>query len=91
MIFELKDWTISTHLLPALVNGDYSGLADDEVHILDNWLDYATEGWTDANEQEWVYAHEAVLDGTEDEFGRCEITNMRGSVQIVRLHFVAKR
>lgn len=91
MIFELKDWTMSTHFLPALVNGDYSGLADDEVHIFDNWVAYATEEWTDGNEQVWVYAHEAVLDGTEDEFGRCEITNMRGSVQIVRLHFVPKQ
>lgn len=91
MIFEMKDWTMGVHFIPALVNGDYSGLADDEVHIFDNWLAYATESWFDANHQEWVYAHEAVLDGTEDEFGRCELTNMRGSVQTVRLHFVAKR
>lgn len=91
MVFEMKDWTMGVQFIPALVNGDYSGLADDEVRIFNNWLDYAMESWFDANHQEWVYATDEVLDGTEGEFGRCELTNMRGSTATVRLYFVAKR
>lgn len=90
MHFEVKDWVISAHFLPAILDHDCVALSGDELKMLDNWMDYATESWSDGNEQEWVYTHAALLDNT-DEIGQCEITNMCGHTQTLRLHFVMKR
>ena len=37
--FDYHEFTIGEHFLPAIINGDYTGLDDTEVSQLDSWLD----------------------------------------------------
>ena len=38
MKFDYYEYKLSEHWLPALINGDYSGLDDSEENTLDAWL-----------------------------------------------------
>src|SRR6185503_12475563 len=72
MKFEQYEYTIGPHFLSALINGDTSGLSDVEEKELDEWLE--SLGHSDG--------HWATTDD-HDEFGRCDVTNLRGSVETV--------
>jgi hypothetical protein len=62
---------IGSHFLPALINGDYSGLEDHEIIAIDRWSEeyfgaiYDTEG--------------------DEYFGRCEVTGLRGTVSDITI------
>lgn len=90
MIFEHITYKVAEHFLPYLVNGDASGLEDDEVAMMDEWLATATVGWSDADGNEWVYAHESIDPDSEGDFSECEVCCKLAICHEVKLHFTPK-
>jgi hypothetical protein len=68
MNFSRHDYTIAEHFLPALINGDCSGLEDDEETALKIFTDNAYNthglGFWDTNPSE------------QPDFMRCEVTDL---------------
>lgn len=62
MKFTTRTYVIGSHFLPALINGDYTGLEDHEERELDVFLDAV------GCKGHWDYA--------EAGFTRCEITGL---------------
>ena len=60
--------TISSYYLPAIINGDYEGLLQTEDDLIDNWLNNFNYGMITIN----------VIEGSEQEFCKCEITGLKG-------------
>jgi hypothetical protein len=61
MIEEYDEVTICTAYLPALFNGDYSGLIDEEVAELNKWLDtLPEEAFFDVSMDESYYGRDCV-------------------------------
>lgn len=77
--WDFYDFKIGSHFLSALVNGDTSGLSDDEESELDTWI----ESQNLPQPGHWSVTND------EDEFGRDEITGKRGAV--TRVQWVFKR
>ena len=71
--FETITYTLGQHYAPALINGDWTGLNDEDTNLLQEWFAAASDAWTDLSGNRWVYAHEAVVDDSEQEFARCEV------------------
>jgi hypothetical protein len=44
MKMDTYEYTVADHWLGAIINGDYSGLTDDEEIQLNDWLDANQEG-----------------------------------------------
>lgn len=64
MKFTTRTYTIASHFLPALINGDYTGLEDHEDLALDAFLaEVACKG-------HWSCAEEGAG------FTRCEVTGL---------------
>ena len=71
--FDEYTYTIGSHFIPTLINGDESGLEDHEIEDLERFLgsDLFSKG------------HWAVPDCQYPDFDRCDITGMQGDcVQI---------
>lgn len=85
--FAVQTYSVGAWALSYLVNGDASGLEDGEQEQVDEWLQSNTQTWHDADDNKWVYSHESVKTGSHDEFGRDEITGLRGPVYEVELLF----
>lgn len=85
--FEVHTYTVGAWALPYLVNGDASGLEDEEREQIDEWTVQATETWRDADDNKWVFSHESVNTDEHDEFGVDAITGLRGPVYVVELLF----
>ena len=87
MIFESTKHTIAQHYLPALVNGDFTGMDEDDIALFKSWLEWATQPWKDTGDNLWVFAHEAVVDDSENEFAHCEVSDLHAATADVLLHF----
>jgi hypothetical protein len=73
MKFDQYEYTISEHLLAAIIDGDYSDLSDAQMDELDTWLNTRQE--RGANWDTNGYVH----------FARCEVTNlMNDCVQLLQ-------
>ncbi len=79
MKFDYIEHTISTHYLSALINGDESGLTDDDVELLDQWLK------DNPNPSKHFNSWDAQ-DETEN-FSICEVCNLYSETCIVRQYF----
>ena len=75
MKFDYYTYHISEHYLPALINGDYSGLTDQEEAELNAWIDSLP-----------VTGHFDVIDG-EGGFHLCDICNLHAHTYQIRLYF----
>lgn len=80
MKWESHDFTVGANFLPALINGDYTGLSDAEEAELDAFLD--DERFTGVSGH---WADTSV--GSDDFFGRCDISNWKRSVYMVSFVF----
>ena len=87
--FETLTFSVGQHYLSALVNGDWTGLDDADTYLLQDWFDAATEPWTDHSGNRWVYAHESVVDDSDEEFNRCEVCLLHCATTDITLHFVS--
>lgn len=67
MHFEQYDYTIGTHYISAIINGDTSGLNDDEEQMLNDFLSCDV----------FQNGHWAVPDNDES-FSRCDISGLMG-------------
>jgi hypothetical protein len=77
MKFDYYTYHISEHLLPALINGDYSGL--DELSNDEQYLTHFIDTLP-------VSGHFDIVEGTEN-FIRCEVTDLHANCYEVRLYF----
>jgi hypothetical protein len=75
MKFDYYTYHISEHYLPALINGDYSGLTDQEEAELNTWIDSLP-----------VSGHFDYLYRSED-IRECEISGLLNNTIDVRLYF----
>ena len=74
MQWDSFDYKVGQHFLPAIINGDYTGLSDDEAEELDRFLD--------ADELKGKVGHwaETNSDDHEGEFGRCDVSGLKAQV-----------
>ena len=91
---DRQNWTTEHDILSCficpLVYGDTSGLTDREERQFNQWLEeqyywVRKTAPTPPDRTHWAYGHEDV--GELDEFGRCEITDLRGETVRVTLHW----
>ena len=68
---EVFKHTVCSHFLPAIINGDESGLEEDECQAIKDW--YEREGF------DLRYGHFSPPNG-ENYYGDCEIVGMKGDV-----------
>lgn len=64
MKFNERTYIIGKHFLPALINGDYTGMEDHEDQALDAFLERV------ACKGHWSYADEG------ENFTRCEVSGL---------------
>lgn len=89
MQFEINKHVIADHFLPALINGDYSGLNDGEEALLTSWTDWACDDWEDSDGNTWVFAH--FGDYEPNDFDEDEVTCMLSMTATIDLIFTLKR
>ena len=87
LTFDTTKHTIATHFLPALVNGDYTGLDESELPQFIEWLHEATAPYHDADDNLWVFAHESVPEPDVTDFTKCEVTGAYSETAEVHLLF----
>lgn len=74
---DTLEFTIGSHFLSALINGDYTGINGAEAKQLDAWVAKQTEGVKNG--------HWSPTDET-NEFGLCDVTGAHGNV--TKVNFV---
>lgn len=75
MQFDTYTYTIGSHFLPALINGDETGLEDSESEQLEGFLRTVPAGG------HWSYEDCDAFD-----FARCDVTNLMGAVIVCQYH-----
>ena len=84
--FIAIDYTVAEHYLPYLINGDSSGLEEDELSSIDGWMINTIEAAYDVPEG-YEFAHFSY-DENLDEFGVDEVSGLRGRVTTIQALFV---
>jgi hypothetical protein len=77
-----KTYEIGSHFLPALVNGDYSGLYTAEKGVLDDWIKDEIDSIGNIKNFNW-----SADDDYREKFGTCEIVGLKGLVKEVTLNY----
>lgn len=80
-IWDSCTYRIADHFLPYLINGDASGLSNDERKELDAFVD---EAFTYAKEDGFKASHWAVEDDSEN-VGFCDVCDKLANVATVKL------
>ena len=75
MEFNYYIYDLASHYLPALINGDYTGLTDWEEAELNAWVDSLP-----------VSGHFDVI-SEESDFKQCDICELHADCYEVRLYF----
>jgi hypothetical protein len=75
---DYYEYTIAEELLPALINGDYSGLEESDIKALEAWYFYAQSN-TESDLFEVI--------GEESFFAYCEVCDLYAECYTVRQHF----
>ena len=71
MKFDQYDYRIAAHYLPALINGDYTGMTDAEKQEFTDWLES-----TDRRITHWE-------DGEDVGFSRCAVSGLMADCVVV--------
>lgn len=71
---ETEEYTIGSHFLPALINGDITGLDDEDEELLAAFT-FEAVGFRDG--------HWSVPEDAEPEFAMCEITGFMSECQTI--------
>lgn len=84
-MFRIEQYSVLDWFLPALINGDYSGMSEDEIFEIESWLECVAESFKDDDGQEWIFAH---VGGYEPSgFDVCKITGGIGDCHMIDLVF----
>ena len=75
---EIFEHTVGANFLPAIFNGDESGLEEEDCEKLAEWMK--------REEFDLRYGHFSYGDEPETHFATCEVTGLQGDV--VDLHWV---
>ena len=75
MINLKETCTVNSSYLPAIIDGDYSGLEQAESDLIDTWL----------NNFDGSSITITIIDGSEQDFCQCEITGLRGQTLDVEI------
>ena len=59
--------------MPALINGDFTGLSDEDEKVLNIWLDTLEAGYVECSDQ-------------ESDYKKCEITGFGCEVKTITLN-----
>jgi hypothetical protein len=81
-VWDHYEFKISGHYLPALINGDYSGLEDEEIRELHDWMHGARVCAMDSGFTVGHWSHDECGD---DDWGRCEVSGLFAMRETVRL------
>jgi len=82
--WDWYDYTIAGHYLPALINGDESGLEERECKMLQTFIDNLPE---QAKAGHWAYDS----DENGEDFTTCEVCGLYAGCFNVRLMFKKKQ
>lgn len=74
MRHETVDYDVLAEFVPAFINGDYTGLTDDEIHEIADFVDTA-DAW--ARAQPGYRSHHWDIGGAAG-FGRCALSHCFG-------------
>lgn len=77
MLNDYFQFTISEHLISALINGDYSGLNNEEEKLLNSFI----SEYSDYKNATWDITSE------EGHFIDCDVTGLFSTCYDVKLHF----
>lgn len=72
---EIVPYTIGDYFASLVVNGDLSGLTNEEVRLFDEFCETVKERDAPSG---YTFGHWAINDEEYDEFSVCEITGLRG-------------
>lgn len=87
MQFDHYEYKIADHYLSALINGDESGLEDDDAEQLNNWIETAEN---DAKQSGVLHWHWADMEDTGEDYGRCAVSGLFAMCCTVRLMFTCE-
>jgi len=73
MQFDSIDFTVATHFLSALINGDETGLDDDESAQLGDFMDFVMVSAPVG----YQFAHFSYESDEEGNFAQCDICQMQ--------------
>ena len=79
-VWDYYSFTISDYWLSALINGEYSGLDDDEVEVFSEWEQSSLKLVAGTATSHWDFDDEPY-------FGKDDITGLMSNVVEVRLLF----
>lgn len=65
------EYTVCSHFLPAIINGDESGLEQEDCDALAAWLE--------SEDLDLNYGHFSTESDEETSFKMCDITGLRGN------------
>lgn len=80
--WDSYDYRIAEHYLSALINGDMSGMDDAEIEEFDTWHDAALQN---ARAAGFTIGHWSDVDGSGEDWGRCDVTGLFAMRCTVRL------
>lgn len=69
-MIDTIEYTVCQHFLPAIVNGDESGLEQEDCDALAAWLE--------AEDLDLQYGHFSTDSDEEASFATCDITGLQG-------------
>lgn len=76
------EFKIAEHYLSALINADTSEMTDEEENEFNAWEGSARES---ARAAGWTIGHWADVDGSGEDWGRCEVSGLMAMRCTVRL------
>lgn len=81
-IWDHYEFKIAGHYLPALINGDHTGLENDETRDLSQWESDAMQSARDSG---FTVGHWSHDDCGGDDWGRCAVSGLFAMRETVRL------
>lgn len=81
MRHETVEYDVLAAFIPSIINGDESGLTDDEIGEIDDFMSGAAEfaqSWFGYRSHHWSTGGDAG-------FGRCEISSCLGDREVLQL------
>lgn len=86
-MFETITHNVGCWAASALVNGDVSGLNDEDSEVLHAWFASATRDWVDTDGNHWVYTHLSINTDERDEFAYDDVSGYYCDVYPTTLYF----